>query len=179
MKNNLKIINYISTISIPLILVFVILYGIKEKKKVYDIFLEGVKEGIEIVIRLFPTLLAIFVAVGMLRYSGLLEAITNLLSGIMFRFNFPTEIVPLAFLRPISGSASMAIATDIMKTYGVDSNIGKIASTIMGSTETTFYTIAIYTSSVGVKKIRFVLIAALIADFVGIVTSIVIWNVLA
>jgi len=178
-KNNLKIINYISTISIPLILVFVILYGIKEKKKVYDIFLEGVKEGIEIVIRLFPTLLAIFVAVGMLRYSGLLEAITNLLSGIMFRFNFPTEIVPLAFLRPISGSASMAIATDIMKTYGVDSNIGKIASTIMGSTETTFYTIAIYTSSVGVKKIRFVLIAALIADFVGIVTSIVIWNVLA
>ena len=175
----MKIINYISTISIPLILVFVILYGIKEKKKVYDIFLEGVKEGIEIVIRLFPTLLAIFVAVGMLRYSGLLEAITNLLSGIMFRFNFPTEIVPLAFLRPISGSASMAIATDIMKTYGVDSNIGKIASTIMGSTETTFYTIAIYTSSVGVKKIRFVLIAALIADFVGIVTSIVIWNVLA
>lgn len=174
----MKIINYISTISIPLIIVFVISYGIKEKKKVYDLFLEGVKEGIEIVVKLFPTLLAIFVAVGMLRYSGLLEAITNLLSGIMFRFNFPSEIVPLALLRPISGSASMAIATDIMKTYGVDSTIGKIASTIMGSTETTFYTIAVYTSSVGVKKTRFVLIAALIADFVGVVTSVTIWNII-
>lgn len=175
----MKIINYISAISIPLIIFCIVIYGIKEKKKVYDIFIDGVKEGMEIVIKLFPTLLAIFIAVGMLRNSGLLETITNILSGIMIKIKFPTQILPLVCLRPISGSASMAIATDIMKTYGVDSQIGKIAATIMGSTETIFYTIAVYTSSVGVKKIRFVLIAALIADSIGIITSIVIWNLLS
>lgn len=174
----MKTINYISTISVPLIITFVLIYGIKEKKKVYDIFIEGAKEGIEIVIKIFPTLLAIFVAVGMLRHSGFIEFITNVVYIITKKPNFPIEILPLALLRPISGSASMAIATDIMKTYGVDSNIGKIASTIMGSTETTFYTIAIYTSSVNIKKTRFVLVAALIADFVGIATSIVVWNII-
>lgn len=174
----MKIINYISTISIPLIISFVLVYGIKEKRKVYDIFIEGVKEGVEIVINLFPTLLAIFIAVGMLRHSGILETFTNMISFITNKLNFPTEVIPLAMLRPISGSASMAIATDIMKTYGVDSNIGKIASTIMGSTETTFYTIAVYTSHVKIKKIRFVLVAALIADFVGVMTSIIVWNII-
>ena len=174
----MKIINYISTLSIPCIIVTVLIYGIKEKKKVYDIFIEGVKEGIEIVVNLFPTLLAIFIAVGMLRYSGALEKFTSFISVITPIIKIPKEIVPLAILRPISGSASMAIATDIMKTYGVDSRIGIIAATIMGSTETTFYTIAVYASSVKIKKIRFVLIPALIADFIGIITSIIICNYL-
>ena len=92
---------------------------------------------------------------------------------------FPTEILPLALIRPISGSSSIAVATDIMKTYGVDSNLGFIASVIMGSTETTIYTIAVYTSAVGVKKTRFVLAAALIADLVGILTSVVICRFLS
>lgn len=172
----MKIINYISVVSIPLIISIVLAYGLKEKKKVYDIFIEGVKEGIQIVINIFPTLLAIFIAVGMLRYSGVLDVFTIIISVITNKINFPTEVIPLAILRPISGSASIAIATDIMKTYGVDSNIGKIASTIMGATETTFYTIAVYTSCVKIKKIRFVIIAALIADFIGIITSVIIWN---
>lgn len=172
----MKIINYISVVSIPLIISIVLAYGLKEKKKVYDIFIEGVKEGIQIVINIFPTLLAIFIAVGMLRYSGILDVFTIIISVITNKINFPTEVIPLAILRPISGSASIAIATDIMKTYGVDSNIGKIASTIMGATETTFYTIAVYTSCVKIKKIRFVIIAALIADFIGIITSVIIWD---
>lgn len=172
----MKIINYISVVSIPLIISIVLAYGLKEKKKVYDIFIEGVKEGIQIVINIFPILLAIFIAVGMLRYSGVLDVFTIIISVITNKINFPTEVIPLAILRPISGSASIAIATDIMKTYGVDSNIGKIASTIMGATETTFYTIAVYTSCVKIKKIRFVIIAALIADFIGIITSVIIWN---
>jgi spore maturation protein B len=174
----MKIISYISTISIPLIISFVLIYGIKEKKKVYDIFIDGVKEGMQMVISLFPTLLAIFIAVGMLRYSGIIDSFIKIISGVTNKVGFPMEVIPLAMLRPISGSASMAIATDIMKTYGVDSNIGKIASTIMGSTETTFYTIAVYTSCVKIKKIRFVLIAALIADLVGIITSVIIWNLI-
>lgn len=174
----MNIINYISTISIPFIMSIVLIYGIREKKNVYDIFIDGVKEGILIVFNLFPTLLAIFIAVGMLRYSGIFGAISSSLSFITEKLNFPKEIIPLAMLRPISGSASMGIATDIMKTYGVDSKIGLIASTIMGSTETTFYTIAIYSSSVKIKKTRFVLIPALIADAVGIITSIIICNII-
>lgn len=174
----MKIINYISVIAIPIIIVLVIIFGIADKKKIYDIFVDGVKEGMEIVIKLFPTLLGIFLAVGALRSSGILDIITVLLSGITSKIGFPSEVLPLAMLRPISGSASLAIATDIMKTYGVDSKIGLIASTIMGSTETTFYTIAVYTSAIGVKKIRFVLVAALLADLVGMITSAIIWNII-
>ena len=174
----MKIINYISIIAIPLIIIIVVIYGLVDKKKIYDIFVEGVKEGMEIVIKLFPTLLGIFLAVGALRSSGILDIVTTLLSVVTSKIGFPSEVIPLALLRPISGSASLAIATDIMKTYGVDSKIGLIASTIMGSTETTFYTIAVYTSCIGVKKIRFVLVAALLADLVGMIASAVIWNII-
>ena len=109
-----------------------------------------------------------------MRSSGIIDLIVNFLTPFFNIVNFPTEILPLALIRPISGSSSIAVATDIMKNFGVDSRIGLMASTIMGSTETTVYTIAVYTSSVGIKKTRFVLCAALIADFVGIVTSIIV-----
>lgn len=162
----MKIINYLSSAAIPIIIFMIILYGILEKNRVYDTFVEGAKEGIEIVIKLFPTLLGIFLAVGALRSSGILDFIINLISPITNFLHIPKEILPLALVRPISGSASTAVATDIMNWYGVDSKIGLIASTIMGSTETTFYTIAIYTSCVGIKKTKFVLYAALIGDIV-------------
>lgn len=172
----MKIINYISTMAIPLVIIIIIVYGVIDRKKIYDVFVDGAKEGMGIVIKIFPTLLGIFLAVGVLRSSGLLEIITNVLSFFTNKVGFPSEVIPLALLRPISGSASLAVATDIMTTYGVDSRIGLITSTIMGSTETTFYTIAVYTSSIGVKKIRFVLVAALIADFVGMLTATIVWN---
>lgn len=175
----MNVINYISSAAIPIIIAGIIIYGMLEKKKVYDIFLDGAKEGIEIVLHLFPTLIGIFVAVGALRSSGLIDLIVEFISPITNLFHIPGEIMPLAMLRPISGSASMAVATDIMKQYGVDSIIGMITSTIMGSTETTLYTIAIYTSCVGIKKIRFVLLAALFADLVGIISSVVIWGILS
>lgn len=174
----MKIVNYISTIAVPVVIIIIVIYGIADKKKVYDIFVEGATEGMSIVIKIFPTLLGIFLAVGVLRSSGLLEIITRAVSVFTSKVGFPSEVMPLAMLRPISGSASLAVATDIMKTYGVDSKIGLITSTIMGSTETTFYTIAIYTGSIGVKKIRFVLVAALIADFVGMLTSAIVWNII-
>jgi len=174
----MKIVNYISTIAVPVVIIIIVIYGIADKKKVYDIFVEGATEGMSIVIKIFPTLLGIFLAVGVLRSSGLLEIITRTVSVFTNKVGFPSEVMPLAMLRPISGSASLAVATDIMKTYGVDSKIGLITSTIMGSTETTFYTIAIYTGSIGVKKIRFVLVAALIADFVGMLTSAIVWNII-
>ena len=132
----------------------------------------------ETVIKIFPTLIGIFLAVGCLRSSGILNVIGKNLEFVTKLIGFPSEVLPLALLRPISGSASLGIATDIMKNYGVDSRIGLIAATIMGSTETTFYTIALYTSSIGVKKIRYVLAAALVADFVGMIASAIIWNII-
>lgn len=170
----MKIINYLSTIAVPMVILLIIIYGVIEKNKVYDTFLEGAKEGIQVVVNIFPTLIGIFLAVGALRSSGLIELIVNMINPIIQVLQIPAEIMPLALLRPISGSASMAVATDIISQYGVDSTIGLIASTIMGSTETTFYTIALYTSAVGIKKIRFVLAAALIADITGMLISVVI-----
>lgn len=175
----MKFVNYISSAAIPIIMVIIIIYGLLEKNKVYDTFVDGAKEGMEIVIKLFPTLLGIFVAVGVLRSSGILDFIIKIISPITNLLNIPAEIMPLAIVRPISGSASTAVATDIISKFGVDSKIGLIASTIMGSTETTFYTIAIYTSAVGVKKTKFVLVAALIGDLVGMLISVAIWEFLS
>ena len=172
----MQLITFLSNIAMPFIILIIILYGLIEQKKVFDTFLDGAKEGLEIVFSIFPTLIGLFVAIAALRSSGILDAIVKVLSPILSIINFPSEIMPLALLRPISGSASIAVATDIMKNYGVDSNIGLIASIIMGSTETTLYTIAVYSSSVGIKKTRFVLAAALIADVVGILTSVFVCN---
>ena len=175
----MKIINYVSSAIIPIIIVLIIIYGLLEKNKVFDTFVEGAKEGIEIVFNIFPTLIGVFLAVGALRSSGILDAIVSFISPIISFFKIPSEIMPLVLVRPISGSASTAVATDIMNIFGVDSKIGLIASTIMGSTETTFYTIAIYTSCIGIKKIRFVLTAALIADFIGMIFSVVLCSFLS
>ncbi len=175
----MKIVNFFSAAAIPSVIIIIILYGIKEKKQVFDLFLEGAKQGMDIVIALFPTLLGIFLAVGLLRSSGVLDFIIGMIKPITNLFNIPSQILPLAMLRPISGSASMGVAVDIMQKYGVDSVIGTITSTIMGSTETTFYTIAIYTSCVKIKKIRFVLVAALLADLAGMITSVIICQIMS
>lgn len=172
-------INYLSNLAIPLTILLILIYGLIEKNKVFDTFLDGAKEGIEIVVKIFPTLIGLFVAIGALRNSGILDFIIQLISPVVNFFKIPIEIMPLALLRPISGSASIAVGSDIMTQYGVDSTLGLIASTIMGSTETTLYTIAVYTSVVGIKKTRFVLIAALIGDFIGMLSSVIIWNILS
>lgn len=161
-----NIIDYTSKLAIPLVMLIIVVYGIIEKNKVFNTFCDGAKEGVKIVYNIFPTLIAIFLAVNLLRTSGLLEAILKLILPIANLLHLPTEILPLMMVRPISGSAATAVATDIMNTYGVDTKIGIIASVIMGATETTFYTIAIYTESVGIKNTRFVLKSALIADAV-------------
>lgn len=172
----MKLVNYVSNLAMPLIILLIVIYGVKEKNKVFDTFLQGAKEGIQTTVNIFPTLIGLFVAIGALRNSGIIDIIVYLISPILNVIHFPSDLMPLAMLRPISGSSSIAVATDIMKNFGVDSMNGKIASTIMGSTETTLYTIAIYTSCVRIKKTRFILIAALIADFVGILTSVIICN---
>lgn len=168
----MQVINFFSSLAIPLIILIIVIYGLAEKIKIFDVFLEGAKEGIDIVVSIFPTLIGLFVAIGALRSSGVLDFVISIISPFLNKVNFPTEIMPLALIRPISGSSSMAVATDIMKTYGVDSRLGLMAAVIMGATETTFYTIAVYSASVGIKNTRFVLVASLIADFVGILVSV-------
>lgn len=175
----MKLINFISNLAMPAIILLIVMYGIKEKNKVFDTFLEGAKEGIETTVSIFPTLVGLFVAIGALRSSGILDMIINIINPILTIINFPSELMPLALLRPISGSSSIAVATDIMKNCGVDSLLGTMASTIMGSTETTLYTIAIYTSCIKVKNTRFVLIAALTADIVGMLTSVAVCRFLS
>lgn len=169
-------IEFLCNIIVPIIIGIIIIYGIIERRKVYDDFLEGAKEGVKVVYNIFPTLVGIFIAVGVLRSSGILDFFISIIRPLTRIIKIPGEIMPLAILRPISGGASMAVAMDILSQLGVDSKIGLIAATIMGSTETTVYTIAIYTSSVGIKKTRGVIWAALLADVTGIITSVIFWN---
>ena len=175
----MQVINFVSNLAMPLIILLIVTYGLIEKNKVFDDFLEGAKEGIEMVFHILPTLVGLFVAIGALRYSGVLDILIRFIMPFLKVIHFPSEIMPLAMLRPISGSGSIAVATDIMKNYGVDSVIGNMASTIMGSTETTLYTIAIYTSCVKIKKTRLILLAALAADVVGILVSVVICRIMS
>ncbi len=174
----MQIIYFFSNLAMPLVILIIVLYAFIQKIKIFDTFLFGAKEGVDIVIAIFPTLIGLFLAVSALRSSGILDFAINIVSPILSKFHFPTDIMPLALIRPISGSSAIAVATDIMKTFGVDSQIGMMAAVIMGSTETTLYTIAVYTSSIGIKNTRFVLWAALLADFVGILTSIIVCNLL-
>lgn len=175
----MQIVNFISNLAMPLMILMIVTYGLVEKNKVFDDFIEGAKEGIEIVLSILPTLIGLFVAIGALRSSGILDMMIRFITPLLNVIHFPSEIMPLAMIRPISGSGSIAVATDIMKNYGVDSMIGIMASTIMGSTETTLYTIAIYTSCVKIKKTRFVLLASLVADVVGILVSVGICRIMS
>ncbi len=168
----INVINFISNLAMPLIIFIIVLYGIIEKKDVFDKFIEGAKEGMKIVVNIFPTLIGLFLAVGSLRASGVIDLCISIIEPILNIIKFPSEIMPLAILRPISGSSSIAIATDIMKKYGVDSQLGIIASIIMGATETTLYTITVYSTSVNIKKTRFVFLASIMADIVGIIVSV-------
>ncbi len=170
----MNFINFLSNIAMPLIIFLILMHGVVEKKKIFDLFLEGAEEGVKLTLNIFPTLVGLFVAISLLRSSGIIDFLTNCISPVLDVMKFPKEIMPLAMLRPISGNASIAVATDIIKNFGVDSKIGLMAATIMGSTETTIYTIAVYTSSIKVNKTRFILIASLLADIAGIVTSVVI-----
>ena len=175
----INFINFLSNLAMPLMILIIVIYGVIEKKEVFDKFIEGAKDGIKIVINIFPTLIGLFFAVGTLRSSGVIDIAIKMAEPLLNILHFPTVIIPLALLRPISGSSSIAVATDIMKNFGVDSQMGIMAAVIMGATETTLYTIAVYSSSVKIKKTRFVLIAALTADIVGIVTSILVCRFLS
>lgn len=168
----MEIVKAISNLAIPFIFFIIISYGLAKDIKVYDCFVEGAKDGIETIIRILPPLVGLLVAIGVFRESGALDLITFAIQPVTGLLKIPQEVLPLALMRPISGSASLAIVTDLLKHYGADSFIGRVTSTMMGSTETTFYTLAVYFGSVGIKNVRHTIPAALLADLTGIIASV-------
>lgn len=164
----------ISKTIIPLITLIVIIYAIYKKVDIYDEFMEGVKEGLGLSLKIFPSMFAMIIAVTVLVKSNLIYDLTSLISIKLF----PKEILPIAILRPISSSSSLMILNSILSRYGPDSLVGKISSIITGSTDTTIYIIGMYYSSVKIKKIKHSLIVGLLADFACIIISIIIVNIL-
>ena len=162
----------ISLWAIPVLLVVIPLAGLIQKVKVYDVFIEGAKEGFDVGVKIIPFLVGILVAIGMFRGSGAMELLTSALGPIARATGFPAELVPLAILRSLTGSGSLAFTTDLVKTYGADSLIARTAATMYGSTETTFYVLAVYFGAVGVRRTRHAVPAALIGDVVAAIAAV-------
>lgn len=162
---------YISMLAVPVLIASFIGFGLFRKVGVYDCFVEGAKDGLQSMVGIIAPLIGLMVAINMFRASGALELLAKGLAPALDFLRLPADVLPLALLRPISGSASTAIVTDIFKNLGPDSPAGKIASVMMGSTETTFYTVAVYFGAVGIKNTRHTIAAALFADLTGILLA--------
>lgn len=156
---------------IPLILLAASLPVLHKKESSYDLLLEGAADGLRLLVTIIPTLIILLTAVGLLRASGAMELLSRVLSPVFSFFGIPPETALLVLVRPISGSAALAIGTDLMKTYGVNSTIGRTVAVMLGSTETTFYTVSVYFGAAGIKKTRYTIPAALFADFVGFLAA--------
>ena len=162
----------ISLWAIPVLLVGIPFIGMIRKVKVYDVFIEGAKEGFGVAVNIIPFLVGILVAIGMFRGSGAMDLLTAALRPLVSASGFPPELVPLTILRSLTGSGSLALTTDLVKTYGADSLIGRMAATMYGSSETTFYVLAVYFGAVAVRRTRHAVPAALIGDVVAAIAAV-------
>lgn len=156
---------------IPLLMIIIAVFALAKKQDVYSALLDGGLDGLKLLLSIAPALVVLLTAVYMLRASGAIDLLTRLLAPVSRVFGIPAETLPLVLLRPFSGSAALAVGADLMAVYGVDSPIGRTAAVMLGSTETTFYTISVYFGAAGVKKTRYAIPAALIADLTGFVAA--------
>lgn len=156
---------------IPAVLLGIVVFGLIKKVNIYDAFLEGAKEGAVTTFQIMPAIIAILTAIGMLKASGALTMLVQLFEPVCRLIGFPAELTPLAIIRPISGSGSLAVLEQVLGDYGPDSFIGRVASVMQGSTETTFYTIAVYFGAAQITRTRYALPCALSADFAGMILS--------
>lgn len=168
----LKIVLFISEFMVPLVIFYIVGYGMLMKKNVYEDFVKGAKDGMMTVVQILPTLIGLMVAVGVLRASGFLDLLAKLFTPVAMVTNFPSELVPLTIVRLFSSSAATGLALDVFKEFGTDSYIGTLASIMMSCTETVFYTMSIYFMAAHVKKTRWTLPIALASTFAGIVASV-------
>lgn len=162
---------------IPVIIVTVIIYALKTKTEIYPSFIEGVSDGLRIVIGIFPAVLAMITGAYMLRASGFFDILAKCIAPVTEKIGFPSEVLPLALIRPFSGSGALGILADILNKCGADSKAGILASVIMGSTETTFYCICVYFADTKVKKYSSALPCAMIGDIVGLILAVLLVNI--
>ncbi|MFC0299396.1 spore maturation protein [Virgibacillus soli] len=168
------IITMISSWIIPCFILIILLVAMKKKLPAYELFVEGGKEGVKMAVSLLPFLLGMLVSISILRSSGALEAFIHLISPILSFIGIPPDIIPLALVRPISGTAALGMTTELIDTHGPDSFLGRLASTMQGSTDTTLYILTIYFGAVGIRKMGYALKVGLLADLVGIIASVII-----
>ena len=164
-------IDLISLWLIPAIILVVLLWGVIKKIPVYETFIDGAKDGLKVSVDILPYLIAIIVAVSMLRASGFFEIAQQLLSGILDWLKIPVDVLPVMFVRSLSGSAVLGLFSEIANNFGPDSYVTKLAAIMVGSSETTFYVLAVYFGSVGIKKFRHALLAGILADIIGIIAA--------
>lgn len=163
----------LSTAAIPLIIFAIVVIAAVRKVKVYEEFVEGAKDGFTTAVRIIPYLVAMLVAIGMFRASGAMDILTTAISPVTDALHFPSELLPLAVIRNLSGSGSLGLMTDIMKSHGPDSFMGRLSGAMMGSHETTFYVLAVYFGSVGVKRTRHAALGGIFSDIVALVMSVI------
>ena len=174
----MKFILVLSNLIIPMTFAVIILYGYLKHVDLYDNFVEGARDGMKTVAGILPTIVGLMVAVGILRASGAFDLFGRLISPITSRLGYPTEAVPLTLMRLVSSSASTGLLLDLFKKYGPDSHMGRFVSVMMSCTETVFYTMSVYFMSVKITRTRYTLTGALFANFVGIVMSLALTNIL-
>lgn len=162
---------------IPVVVLLIIIYAIRKHVGVYDSFINGAKEGLELAIDIFPCLVAMLFATNILLKSNVLDSVFKSLKPFFDMIKVPVEILPMAVIRPISGNASFAVMIDLIKKFGVDSFIGRLATTLQGSTDTTIYVLSLYFGSIGIKKIGHAMWAGLLTDLVAVIVSIMLVSV--
>lgn len=172
------LVNLISVVAIPAVIVLFLGWGFFKKVKVYEAFVEGAKDGFDTAVRIIPYLVAMLMAIGMFRASGAMDVLTSVLSPVTNLIGLPSEALPMALLRPLSGSGSLGLMAEIMKTHGPDSFIGVLVSTMYGSSETTFYVLAVYFGAVQIKNTRHAVPAGLIADLFGMLGALFVCRIL-
>jgi len=173
-----SVLTTISKWAIPFLLLTVPLYGIIKKVPVYETFVAGAEEGFSTAVKIIPFLVGMMIAISVFRASGAMEYLAILLNPLTAKIGAPAEILPLALMRPLSGSAVLGMASELMRIYGPDSFIGRLASVMQGTTDTTFFVLTVYFGSVGIKKYRYAVITGLTADITGFFASIYICNLL-
>ena len=164
----------LSNLFIPVIVLVIIIYGVKKKINVYDSFVEGAKEGLPMVLNMFPPLLAMIFGINIFTNSGLINEMFQFLKPLFYLVNIPLEVLPIAVMRPLSGSFGLALLNDLYTVYGVDNYLSVLASIIQGSSDTTLYIITLYFGTIGIKKIKYALWAGLLADLFTVILSLII-----
>lgn len=178
METLATIVGVISILAIPALILVIVAYGAAKKVKIYEVFVEGAKEGFNIGVRIIPYLVAMLVGIGIFRAGGAMDILTSVLSPITTRLGMPAETVPMALMRPLSGNGALGVMSEIMKVHGPDSLIGRMVAVMMGSGETTFYVLAVYFGAVNVSRTRHAVPAGIVADVVGILASVWLTNLI-